>query len=163
MAERHHLRHTDSLPPRRRCKRVRGLLSVALCLVAVPAVVPSGSTAAGSTAVRSVAAESATESFRNGAPTRLNPPLAPKRTVNYFETSSDSKWVLFIADLDTDDIDELYSVPTAGGAGRRRRDKELRDLRRLGSGDLHGGPTRGRHDRAVLGAHRWRRGRTAER
>ena len=49
-------------------------------------------------------------------PVRLNPNLTPGGNVLFsFKISSDSKRVVYVADQDTNDVVELYSVPISGG------------------------------------------------
>jgi Tol biopolymer transport system component len=56
-----------------------------------------------------------------GAVLKLNAPLAPGRDVDAFGTliTPDGLHVVFRADLDTDDVFDIYRVPLAGGANLR--------------------------------------------
>ena len=54
----------------------------------------------------------------SGPPVKLNSPLVPGGNVAFagnFFISPDSLRVIYIADQDTNDVDELYSVPITGG------------------------------------------------
>src|SRR5262245_3739087 len=50
-----------------------------------------------------------------GAPLRLNPPLVAGGAVQQFRLSPDAQRVVYLADQETDEVFELYSVPTGGG------------------------------------------------
>ena len=50
-----------------------------------------------------------------GAPLRLNPTLVAGGAVQQFRLSPDAQRVVYLADQGTDEVFELYSVPTGGG------------------------------------------------
>ncbi len=55
----------------------------------------------------------------SAAPIKLNGLLVAGGNVGFsgtFYISPDSQWVVYLADQDTNDVDELYSVPIGGGA-----------------------------------------------
>ena len=54
--------------------------------------------------------------LEGGAPVQLNPLLPSGRSVGNFQISPDSSRVVYIADQDTDNVTELYSVPIGGPA-----------------------------------------------
>ena len=66
-----------------------------------------------------------------GAATKLNPPLTPGGNVGdvfvgSFEISPDSSRVVYLADQDTDERFELYSVPLSGGPSTKLNGSVLR-------------------------------------
>ena len=56
---------------------------------------------------------------RGGVPQRLGPALPLGRAVVELEVSSDGARVAYVADENTDELFELFSVPTTGGASVR--------------------------------------------
>ncbi len=53
--------------------------------------------------------------IEGGAAITLNSPLIAGGTVSFFHISPDSSRVVYLADQDTDNVSELYSVPLTGG------------------------------------------------
>jgi Tol biopolymer transport system component len=77
-----------------------------------------------------------------GASVKLNPPLAGSKgdvrgaapeMPNPFRISPDSRRVVYVADQDTDNVYELYSVPIAGG-----RSAKLNPVLAGGRGEIRG-------------------------
>ena len=56
-----------------------------------------------------------------GSWTRLNPPLVAGGSVLFFEIAPGSDRVAFVADVQTDGIDDVWSVPIGGGTAIRLR------------------------------------------
>ncbi len=50
---------------------------------------------------------------------KLHPDLSANSSIEYYEISPDGNTVVYIADRDTDNIFELYSVPIAGGTNTK--------------------------------------------
>lgn len=50
---------------------------------------------------------------------KLHPALSADSSIEYYEVSPDGNTVVYIADRDTDDVFEIYSVPISGGANTK--------------------------------------------
>lgn len=61
----------------------------------------------------------------NPTPTRLNDPAADGDVSNTFEASPDSTRVVYVGDLDTPGVDELYSAPIDGAGSQVRLNDDL--------------------------------------